>query len=88
MKVKDDYVLRRVADVWVVLPLGAASLDFNGMLSLNETAAFLWNILNEGADYSSLVNALVSEYKIDFAQAMDDVSDFVESLSAMGCLED
>ena len=32
MKIKDGFVLRQVADTWVVMPLGQQSLDFDGML--------------------------------------------------------
>ena len=42
MKLKEDFLLRQVADTWVVMPIGQEMLDFNGMLTLNETGAFLW----------------------------------------------
>ena len=42
MKIKSGFVLRQLADTWVVLPLLSQSLNFNGMLTLNETGAFLW----------------------------------------------
>ena len=32
MKLKENFVLRRVLNTWVVLPLGAATVDFNGIL--------------------------------------------------------
>ena len=41
MKIKDGFVLRQVADTWVVMPLGQQSLDFDGMLTLNDTGALL-----------------------------------------------
>ena len=44
---KDGFVLRQVADTWVVMPLGQVSLDFNGMLTLNETGALLWQALEK-----------------------------------------
>lgn len=48
MKLKENFVLRQVADTWVVLPVAEATLDFNGMLTLNETGAVLWRALEQG----------------------------------------
>ena len=42
MKVKEDFLLREVAGCYVVVPVGKATVDFNGMLNLNDTGAFLW----------------------------------------------
>jgi hypothetical protein len=87
MKLKEDFVLRQVADTWVVLPLGAATVDFNGMLTLNETGAFLWQRLQAGADADALVSALTAEYDVTPAQAAADVDAFCRRLLEVGCAE-
>ena len=87
MKLKEDFVLRQVADTWVVLPLGAASVDFNGMLTLNETGAFLWQQLQNGAAADALVSALTAEYDVTPAQAAADVQAFCQKLLDVGCAE-
>ncbi len=45
MKIKDDFVLRKVADSYVVVPVNSLTLDFNGVMNLNETGAFLFEAL-------------------------------------------
>lgn len=45
MKIKEGFILRNVAGSYVVVPIGEATLDFNGMMSLNETGAFLFGKL-------------------------------------------
>ena len=87
MKLKENFVLRQVADTWVVLSLGAASLDFNGMLTLNETGAFLWEKLEQGADQAGLVAALTAEYNVTADEAEADVADFCRKLLDAGCAE-
>lgn len=87
MKLKENFVLRQVADTWVVLPLGAASLDFNGMLTLNESGALLWRALEKGGDREALADALTAEYDVDQATAMADVQEFLEKLLVAGCVE-
>ena len=36
MKIKKDFILRKVADSYVVVPVGKLTLDFNGIINLNE----------------------------------------------------
>lgn len=45
MKIKEDFVLRKVADSYVVVPVNKLTLDFNGIINLNETGAFLFEKL-------------------------------------------
>jgi len=87
MKLKTDFLLRQVAGSWVVVPVGMASVDFNGMLTLNESGALLWKTLESGADREALVEALTSEYEVSAEQAGADVDEFIETLLQAGCLE-
>ena len=87
MTINENFVLRQVAGTWVVLPLGAAMVELNGMLSLNEAGALLWRTLEQGADQDALVQALRKEYIVDPAVAQKDVETFLEKLSQIGCLE-
>ena len=86
MKIKENFLLRQVADTWVVMPIGQEMLDFNGMLTLNETGAVLWQKLQEDADLEALVKALTSEYDVDAERARIDVREFLDKLAKAGCL--
>jgi len=87
MKLKKDYVLRQVADTWVVLALGQETISFDGMLRLNESGALLWNTLEKGADIDGLVAALKAEYIVSEAQARADAEEFLQKLAQAGCIE-
>ena len=87
MKIKSEYVLRQVADVWVVMPIGDEVLSFNGMLTLNETGAFLWRELEKGADIDALTDALILEYDVTAQRARDDVKAFCQELLSAGCVD-
>ena len=41
MKLNENFTLKNVAGSWVVLPVNQATLDFNGMLALNESGVLL-----------------------------------------------
>ena len=88
MKLNKDFVLRQVADPWVVLPVGAASVSFNGMLSLNGSGALLWQALEKGADRKGLADVLTAEYEVERAVALNDVDEFLTTLRSAGCLEE
>ena len=87
MKLKEDFLLRQVAGTWVVMPVGQATVDFNGMLTLNETGALLWRKLSEGADLDGLVAALTAEYNVSAEEARADAAAFCRKLLDAGCAE-
>lgn len=88
MKVKSGYLLRSIAGSHIVLPLGARSAEFNGMITLNGTGAFLWKLLVKGAEEEELARALVSNYEdVELPEAREAVREFLETLQQTGCLE-
>ena len=80
MKVKEGFVLRKVATTYAVVATGKRVKEFNGVITLNETGAFLWKILEKGASKDELVSALLSEYEVAKDVAEKDVSAFVEKV--------
>lgn len=86
MKLRDGFVLRNVAGANVVVPIGARSVDFNGMITLNETGAFLWKKLETGADVDSLTAAILSEYDTEEETARTAAAEFLHRLKEAGCL--
>lgn len=85
MKLKDGFILRKVAGEVVVLPSGD-DLDLNMMITLNGTGEFLWRRLESGAEIEELVQALLAEYDVDEVTAKAAVEGFVAKLSANGFL--
>lgn len=88
MNVKKDFVLREVAGSYVAVAVGKASVDFDGMLSLNESGALLWRTLERGADRGALIAALTAEYEVGGDEAARDVDEFLAALRAAGCLDE
>ena len=80
MKIKEGFILRKVGRQFVVAVTGEASKDFNGMLRLNDEAAFAFGLLQEGIEQEALVSALVEKYHSDPAETAADVAAFLEKL--------
>ena len=87
MKLKENLVLRQVADTWVVLALTAANVDLNNMLKLNETGTMLWKVLEQGGDLEAMADALTAEYAVSREQAMADAAEFRDALVKAGYAE-
>lgn len=88
MKLKDGLIYRQIAGEHVVIPVGSNIADFNGIISLNETAAFLWRHLKDGAEPVHLVSALLEEYEVEQEQAEKDVGEFLTLLMEHKVLTD
>ena len=87
MKIKEGFILRNVAGSNVVVPVGQATVDFNGMMSLNDTGAFLFDKLTKGTTEEQLISDLMDEYSIDKELATKDVKDFIEKVESEGLFE-
>lgn len=87
MKLKENYVLRQVADTWVVLPIGDETVNFNGMIQLNETASLLWSELKKRKCREELAIALTDVYDVTYEHALSSVDKFLATLYQVGCLE-
>jgi predicted transcriptional regulator len=88
MKIKDGFVLRNIGDNYMVVGEGLAQIDFNKIISLNYTAAFLWKAV-QGKDFDAktLADLLLGEYEVDEATALKDAAVLLENLVAAGLVE-
>ena len=85
MKVNKDFITRTVAGETVVVPTGEAAARLNGMITLNETGAFIWGFLQEAHTKEELVTAMLDE--VDEACARADIEGFLGVLAENGMLE-
>ncbi len=87
MKIKDGFILREVADSYVVVAVGETVKSFNGVINLNETGALLWKTLEKGAEEKDLVDALLNEYDVERELAENDVKLFIKKLTEAGLIK-
>ena len=88
MKIKEGFILKEIADTFVVVPVGENMVDFSLMITINETGAFLWNCLLEDKTRDELADALMSEYEGATREEMlEDIDGFVALLKENNILE-
>lgn len=87
MKIKDGFVVRKIANQYMAVPVGARAKELHGMIGLNETAAFLWERLKENRTEEELAALLYNEYEISEESALEAVQRFCKLLQEEGVLE-
>ncbi len=87
MKIKEDFVLRKVADSYVVVPVNKLTLDFNGIITLNKTGAFLFERMQKGTSREELIENLLAEYDVSPEKAAADVDKFIQKAKDADVLE-
>ena len=87
MKKKDGLVLRDVCGEKVIVAEGLGAGDFGNMLSLNETAAWLWEHSDENSDINSLAEAMCNEYDVEPEVAKRDIEAVINEWIKAGIAE-
>ena len=87
MKFKEGFVLREIAGEKIVTAEGLENINFNKLLSLNSTAAFLWEKLY-GTEFETdtVADLLVENYGIDRELAEHDAKSICDSWRSAGVL--
>lgn len=86
MKIKDDFYMKEVAGLNVVVATGEAAQNMNAMINLNESGAFLWKQLENDITREELIQKLTEEYDVDCEKAGASVDKFISKLKEIGCL--
>jgi hypothetical protein len=75
MKIIDGFVLRPLGEEYIVIGEGISQINFNKMISLNSTAAFLWENV-EGKDFTveDLTKLLTDNYEVEEERAAADAA--------------
>ena len=88
MKIKKGFVLREVCGEKVIMGEGVGALDFGRLLSLNGTAAFLWEEACAGEfSVESLAERLCQEYEVTLEQAKADVFALISQWQGVNVVE-
>ena len=88
MRLLDGLVLRTLCGEHIVTGEGLARVDFSRVVSLNATAAYLWEQV-DGKDFTpdDLVALLTARYDVDEARAREDVDKMLVSWREAGLIE-
>ena len=89
MRQKEGFVLRDICGEKAVVAEGHKVVDFGKMISMNDTAVWLWEKCTELGDFTAeqLADALCEEYEVESTRALADVNRILDQWKEMGLVE-
>ena len=86
MKKTEGYVIRRLEDEYVILPTGKRAEEINEVISLSETAGFIYIHADQAEDIEELAQLVGNEYGIEASEVYEDVKNVVKTFREKGIL--
>lgn len=80
MKFNGNFVLKKIGDAYYAVPLGSISKEINGMIKLNDTAAFIWQKIEDGSSEEEIIDSLSSKFNTAKEIAKNDFDEFTAAL--------
>lgn len=89
MKLDGSFELRTLVGQSIVVPGKLENVDFTNLLTLNETAAVVWERMTQGEfEVDDLVKALTDAYEVDETQAREDLVALLAKIRELGMIEE
>lgn len=88
MKIKEGFELRELCGEYIVVAHGEKNIDFSKIISLNESAAVMWEAVAD-KDFSAedMANALLAVYDVDNDTALKDALHTMQEWKEIGLTE-
>lgn len=86
MEIKLELAKREIGGESFLIPLGKTVYTYNGIFTLTELGAFIWDILPQAETPEDILNKVLEEYDVDIETAKKDIDAFLEKLKSMGIL--
>ena len=89
MKIKKGFQLQNVCGEHIIIPAGEENIDFSHIISLNPTAAYLWEKIAEKAEFTieDMAQLLLDEYEVEEDIALEDCKLIAERWAEMGLID-
>lgn len=89
MKIKQGFELQNVCGEHIIVPTGIENIDYSKIISLNETAAYLWEECSKLDEFTveTMVSLLTREYEVEESIAQEDCEKIVARWAEMGLTE-
>jgi hypothetical protein len=82
-QLKSKFVAREVGEELIVVPLTGSIAQMSEMFTLNATAKFIWESIDENSTTESLETLLTDTFEVDAETASRDISNFLVQMAKM-----
>jgi len=86
MRIKDGYIVRKIGSKYYAVSAARAA-EGGGMIALNETGAFIWELFKEENTVENAAQALAEKYEIDIETATRDTEAYIKMLTEVDALD-
>lgn len=86
MKLKYKFEMMSLEDQMVAIPVGEEAGEFVGVVKLNETAAFIFNLLKDEITEETIIDALDKVYNVPRERLTNDVRRAINEFQEKGLL--
>ena len=90
MKIKEGFEIQNVCGEHIIVPAGVDNVDYSKIISLNETAAYLWENVASKTSFTidDMVELLLAEYDVEESIAREDCNMIAERWKEMLLIEE
>lgn len=88
MKIKKGFVKRKVANMYLVVCTNEAEEKANFMIELNDTASYIWDLVEKGYSVEKIISTVAKEYDIDEEKASGSVNKLIAQMCEQGVIEE
>lgn len=88
MKAKLGFVLRKIANEYMLMPIDQKIGEYRGAVLLNRLSAFVWEQLQEKKSREELLSAVLEQFEVEKAEAASDLDALLEQLKQLELIED
>ena len=86
MHLKYNFQMMDLHNQTVAVPIDESADGFHGVIKLNKTAAFVFNLLKEDITEEAIVDAMMSKYEGSREQMEADVKTYIAEFEERGLL--
>ncbi|MBP3703955.1 MAG: PqqD family protein [Clostridia bacterium] len=86
MKVSNQFIMRKIADEHLLIPVGEAAMSVKGLIALSESGVLLYEKLQNGCTKEELIAVLTAEYEVSAEGAEKDTEAFLDQMRELGML--
>lgn len=88
MRIKEGFVMHQIGGEYMAVATGKVAEEFTGFVRNNETADFIFSLLQKDTTEEAIVDAMCEKYDGDRMQMAEDVKLFVEQMRTAGFLDE
>lgn len=88
MRVKEGFILHNIGDEYMAVATGEAAQNFNGIVRNNETAAYIFELLQQDTTEEAVVDAMCERYDAERSIIEKDVKATIQKMREAGFLHE